>query len=196
MLSAKVSLIEIHDQWYTGDKYTIHAINDAWDVNTVCWNNKPTEGPTLSKGTNDGEVFDFDVTSVMQSMIDNPSSNHGFMIKTVVNQAQGHFASVENGSARGPQLILELDSEAIMSVENDMQTSGLQVVKDQSGSRLYLPFDGLCELSAVSLQGRELFSKSTIAQNSWIALPEQSASGIYILQVTFKGMTYALKVNH
>lgn len=65
--------------------FTIYRVIEAWDETSITWANQPAysndNSISIGKSTSPQQSYtDIDITSVIQDMIDNPSSNHGFMI--------------------------------------------------------------------------------------------------------------------
>lgn len=66
--------------------FTIFKVSVPWDENTITWANQPTftniDSISIVKSSSPQQSYtDIDVTPVIQDMINNPSNNHGFMIK-------------------------------------------------------------------------------------------------------------------
>jgi hypothetical protein len=71
----------------TGENaFSIYKITESWQENLVTWNNQPSTSVEnivkVPKSTSEQQSYlDIDVTKFVQSMINNPSENHGFMLK-------------------------------------------------------------------------------------------------------------------
>ncbi len=64
----------------------IERVSDAWEENTVLWNNQPSTTSEnrieFSKSKNARQNYlDIDVTQLVQNMLDDPENSHGFMVK-------------------------------------------------------------------------------------------------------------------
>ena len=61
-----------------------------WDEATLTWNNQPgfdtSAGVSLPQSTSNDQTYNLDVTSMVQEMVDNPASNHGFMVQLLAEQ--------------------------------------------------------------------------------------------------------------
>lgn len=140
-------------------------------------------------GTNIGEVFDFDVTEATQEMVNDPSANFGFLIKTEVNQRQGHFASNENDTARGPQLIIEVDQtqliEGCVKKHNSIKT----FIKNGCVN-IYLPFEGDCCVSIYDLNGKLLKMKNIKSSNSWHKIEHRQSNGAKVITINANGYNF------
>jgi hypothetical protein len=89
--TAKLSLywIRYNNEFsgHTGENaFTIYRINQSWSENSVTWNNQPSisnlDEIEVSKSISASQSYtDIDVTNFVQDIIDNPSKNHGFMLK-------------------------------------------------------------------------------------------------------------------
>ncbi|HEY4784487.1 MAG TPA: DNRLRE domain-containing protein [Bacteroidales bacterium] len=71
----------------TGENaFSIYRITQPWDEATVTWNNQPSTTDLykvmVPKSTSiDQSYLNIDVTYLVQDMIDDPSTNYGFMLK-------------------------------------------------------------------------------------------------------------------
>lgn len=89
----------------TTDPVTIDAfpITAAWDANLVSWNAQPTFGSAVDDVLVDGvgRYFTFDVTSQVQTWLNDPSSNFGFSLqqRTVVPTPAGSAVALYHSSA-------------------------------------------------------------------------------------------------
>ena len=63
---------------------TGHKITEPWTVNTVTYSDMPaydSEASSLAMAARQGYPSDFDITSLYKSWQDNPTSNHGILLK-------------------------------------------------------------------------------------------------------------------
>lgn len=71
----------------TGENdFKIYKITQAWDENSVTWNNQPLVSdlkavPVPKSYSTNQSYSAIDVTDLVQDMINNPAENHGFMLK-------------------------------------------------------------------------------------------------------------------
>ena len=88
--SATLSLFWVSEGNLTGqtgeNAFSIYKVTQSWQENSVTWNNQPatnTDNSVSVPKSISGEqsYIDINVTTLVQDMINNPSENHGFMIK-------------------------------------------------------------------------------------------------------------------
>lgn len=70
-----------------GESY-LQKVTSAWDESTVTWNNQPTTTDVNQVYLENAQsviqdYLDLDVTEIALDMIENPSNNHGFMLRLV-----------------------------------------------------------------------------------------------------------------
>lgn len=126
-------------------------------------------------------------------MIENPSTNFGYMIKAKQNQAQAHFASVESGSD-GPQLIIEYQSTNVICQEG-IRINKLKAISLNNGLKLFLPFNGSCEIAIYNLKGNRVYSTKAHGNNSWYSVLKDLPSGTRIIRVKNGNSTYKTILN-
>lgn len=92
----------------------LQRVTSSWSETTVTWNNQPTTTTTnqvmLAQSTSSSQDYlDIDVKALVQDMVTNPATSHGFMIKLVNESyyASMIFASTDytNPSVR-PKLVV------------------------------------------------------------------------------------------
>lgn len=95
------------------DTQAIYKVIKVWDEKTITWNFQPESVPTDSSRTAlSGEANgwkDWDITSLVQTWVDNPTSNEGLMIKsaneeTVTTETERRFDSSDTYPDHSPQL--------------------------------------------------------------------------------------------
>lgn len=88
--SATLSLFWTSSGIFTGqtgeNSFSIYKITQSWLENSVTWNNQPDTTNkntiTVPKSISEQQSYlNIDVTKLVQDMINNPSENHGFMLK-------------------------------------------------------------------------------------------------------------------
>lgn len=71
----------------TGENaFSIYKITESWQESSVTWNNQPATSVenivNISKSVSEQQSYlNIDVTELVQDMINNPTDNHGFMLK-------------------------------------------------------------------------------------------------------------------
>lgn len=71
---------------HTGENaFSVFRISEPWDETTVTWNNQPqvskVDSIVVTKSTSVTQTYHVDVTSYIQGMVNNPSENHGLLLK-------------------------------------------------------------------------------------------------------------------
>lgn len=88
--SATLSLFWTNSGVFTGqtgeNAFSIYKIAESWQESSVTWNNQPATSVenivNISKSVSEQQSYlNIEVTKLVQSMINNPSDNHGFMLK-------------------------------------------------------------------------------------------------------------------
>ncbi|MCP4180212.1 MAG: DNRLRE domain-containing protein [bacterium] len=88
--SASLSLFWVSSDNLTGqtgeNAFSIYKITESWQESSVTWNNQPTTSNVdiinIPKSKSEEQSYlNIDVTGLVQDMINNPSDNHGFMLK-------------------------------------------------------------------------------------------------------------------
>ncbi len=193
--SATLSLTDTYGNLYGGSAYTVHQINSTWDAETLIFNNKPSEGPSISSGSLNDEIYSFDVTSATQSMIQNPSINFGYMIKAVQNQAQAHFASTETGGPDIPELIIEYDATETVDKKKH-NTNPLKIIPHKNSMSLFLPFNGCCNITVYNLKGKEIYNTNATGHNNWHKVSIDLSSSIKVIIVQNGNNIYKTILNN
>lgn len=71
---------------HTGENaFSVFRINQPWDETTVTWNNQPqvstNDSIVVSKSSSVTQTYTIDVTTYIQDMVNNPTNNHGLLLK-------------------------------------------------------------------------------------------------------------------
>lgn len=77
-----------HESLTGSNESVLRRVTSTWDENTVTWNTQPSTTSTnevmLAESTSPTQNYlNIDVTSLVQDMIDNPSTSFGFQLKAV-----------------------------------------------------------------------------------------------------------------
>lgn len=121
--SAKLSLYNdpVNNSFLTNGEHSnltasnasfISQVTEAWEETNINWNNQPNYDTinqvTLQESTYPNqEYLDVNVIEIVQNMVNDPSSNHGFVLRlqTEINYAALIFASSDNiDSTNHPKL--------------------------------------------------------------------------------------------
>ena len=85
----------------------LQRITGSWNQSTVTWNNQPAvttmDEAALPASVSMTENYTTDVTSLVQDMIDNPTTSFGFMISL---QTEQYYRSLVFGSSNNPDSTL------------------------------------------------------------------------------------------
>lgn len=136
---------------------TIKRVTESWKVKRVTWNNKPTVTATGSVSDTqtgaraDGDVWEFDVTSLLQLVADG-TGWYGWRIETNESTAQRRFYSAQAQTQYKP--VLEVTYSLAPDAPTDLWPSENRAV---SVSHPVLRFDftdtaGNTELAAIQVQ--------------------------------------------
>ncbi len=98
VISAKLTLyfnptsanLAQHSQMGGSNAAGLYQITSPWTENTVTWNTQPTYSTSnyalLPADTNPSQNYIIDVTSMVQSMVNSPATNYGFLLKLLTEQ--------------------------------------------------------------------------------------------------------------
>lgn len=84
---------------------SVHGITGTWEEGTAVWNNRPAFNATAEDSLSVTAIntwATFDVTDLVQSWIDNPSTNNGFLIQqtnTMFTGVQFHMGAFYSSNA-------------------------------------------------------------------------------------------------
>lgn len=86
-----------------GGELYVHEVTEAWDEQTLNWNNRPAYGPVVDSETNISSFgsYEFDVTETVRLWAHGLDDNHGFAVLNPTDVPIG-FHSWE--STAGPEL--------------------------------------------------------------------------------------------
>jgi len=170
--SAKLSLYWGNNNLNTGHSSIsypnvayLKKIIEPWGENTVTWNNQPnttnTNMVTLPQSTNPTQDYsNIDITTLVQDMVDNPSTSFGFLFKQTAEQyyramlfASSDFTDASkhpkitiiynsngngNGNGNGNSIIeLNLGNDTTLCLDNS-----LELIPNIGGAQNYLWQDG------------------------------------------------------
>ena len=89
-----------HSQLSGPNNMYIEKISTAWDEQTVSWSNQPATSllnqQSIPPSTSSNQDYVIGVSAIVQDMIDNPLTSHGFMLRL---QNESYYRSVVFGSS-------------------------------------------------------------------------------------------------
>lgn len=98
VLKARLSLYEYHKEGAAiseghshvsgSNAFQLRRVTESWQENTICWNNQPTTTTehmvTAPQDTSASQDYvNIDVTNMVQYWVNNPTANHGILLKLV-----------------------------------------------------------------------------------------------------------------
>lgn len=102
MDSASFKIDRASDSWdQQGFSYSLYEVTENWNSMEVNWNNQPLTSARMQTGvfSSDGLLI-FDTTDLVKFWINNPSANHGFIVRkteetNIIGNDYGLFASAD-----------------------------------------------------------------------------------------------------
>lgn len=172
----------------------IQRVTSAWDESTVTWNTQPTTTSvnqiTLPATTNVTDNYTgIDVSGIVQDMVNNPSSSHGFMLRLLdeTYYRRMSFASSDHTNASlHPKLeVCYSASNGVVTLEN--KSVYLQLFPNPAAHSLTLVLseiqkEGL-NLSIVSTTGQLIYSTNDLQTSMTIDITAFNP-GIYFVNLT------------
>jgi hypothetical protein len=168
----------------------IQKVTDPWNENIITWTNKPNTtavdevqlSPSVTPNTN---YLNIDVTTPIAQMVNNPSTNNGFMLRlqTESQYRSLNFASISCAdSTKKPKLVICYSLSASIQ-EMTVRKPVLSVFPNPSSGAISVSFDHevtYCSIELLNLIGEVVFSEKFTGSKMLInvTLPQ----GIYILK--------------
>lgn len=163
-----------HMQLSGSNELVVSRINSAWDDQLVTWNNQPSistnnqiQTPASSSAYQD---YVFDVSTLVQEMVDNPTNSHGFMLAL---QTEILYRSVIFGSSEcvdpnnRPKLEIEFlrptNSDPLSSLENQLSADQFNIYPNPASDIIYIENNSSTnqiKISILDVQGKEVFNNS------------------------------------
>ncbi len=121
LYSFESSINGTHSTLSGSNASVLKRITEAWEENTVTWNNQPAttaENQLFLPATtsSDQDFIDLNVTVLVQDMMEDPDNGHGFLIK-LLNEA--HYRRMVFGSSDAEDVELRPKLEICYSVVYD-----------------------------------------------------------------------------
>jgi hypothetical protein len=117
-----------HTNLTSSNASSLYRVTSAWDEKLVTWNNQPTVAPTVSaalaQSTTPLQNYTLDVTNDVSSMVGNPSTNYGWLIKMNTEQTYAglffHSSDSPTSESR-PELIVDYlqTKELVVQLEDN-----------------------------------------------------------------------------
>ncbi|HAS39981.1 MAG TPA: hypothetical protein DCS93_05850 [Microscillaceae bacterium] len=168
-----------HSSLTGSNESLLQRITSAWDENLVTWNNRPTVTTQnqikLSRSTSVGQDYlDIDVTNLVNDMLSNPTSAHGFMLSM---QTQQHYRRLVFASSDHPDPLKRPKLVIIYSL--DCTGFSVDLGKDQT----------LCAGEATTLDATLAGASYRWQDGSTAAQYTVTQAGTYWVEVTKNGCT-------
>jgi len=117
---------QTHESLSGANTALLQRITEGWEEDDVTWNNQPqahtVNQVTLAKSTSPTQDYlDIEVTNIVQDMVDNPSSNYGFLFRLETEEYYRRMcfaASNHTDPALRPTLVITYESCSI-DIGND-----------------------------------------------------------------------------
>lgn len=184
------------DTYPNGGK-SVHAITTAWDETTVTydqgkpWNNRGGDFNATPEASSNNSSFgvweEYDVTTMVNSIVNKGQTNNGFMVKVSsekTNDVGASFLSSEyfaDMSLR-PKLVVTIDTPTGV-VEKDAH-GGIQIfdiITSGNSCVVSNPLESACVVELFTVRGQQLDSKSLGVRNSVVL--SGLSQGYYILKI-------------
>lgn len=183
----------------TANSCYLARVTAPWSDQTVTWNNQPattlTDAATLLPSTGPlQDYFNIDVTAMVQDMVTNPSTNHGFQLSLINEQETNAliFQSLECGdSTKFPTLDVNILCGEVTAVAEEVSPMEMLVYPNPAHGQLRVNFNALksgdLNMELIDLYGRKVATRHL--ENLSMGLHDLNldqmiggqASGIYIL---------------
>lgn len=127
----------------------LQRITSTWDESTVTWNTQPTSTTQnqvsipQSNGPSD-DYLNIDVTSLVQDMIDNPSTSFGFLLRLQNEEhyRQLNFASSDHDNYElRPKLVINFTGTLSVTNENSPHNFKFQLIPNPTSDQVLLDFN-------------------------------------------------------
>lgn len=166
----------------------IERVTSAWLDYTVTWNTTPSStavnAVTLPVSNQTIEDYEgIDVTALVQDMINNPGTSHGFLIRLVVEQPTRSLFFCGNGfadPAKRPRLNVKVNTIGVAEVE---ARPNLRLFPNPAprGGRVSVERDAMNSVASIDLHdgvGRLVATIPLIGD--WFTLPGDMETGAYV----------------
>ena len=197
-----------HMQLSGSNELVVSRINSTWDNQLVTWNNQPSistnnqlQTPASSSVYQD---YVFDVSTLVQDMVDNPTNSHGFMLTL---QTEILYRSVVFGSSEcadptnRPKLEIEFlrptNNDGISSIGNQLSADQFTLFPNPASDVIYIENNSSADqinISLLDIQGKEIFN-NLFTRGETIALDiADLKKGIYLVKIGNKSAIVFKKI--
>jgi len=173
----------------------LKGVQSAWNEYSTTWNTQPTSLTSsqviLQQSTSPSQDYlNIDVTTIVQELMQNPSSAAGFILALSEEQLPDRgliFASRENSNpAKHPTL--RVTTSCRLGVENAIKDSDLLIYPNPAKTDLFITFSNNIltnySISMIDLTGKEVVQKRNLnGVNEQISL-ENIGSGLYMVKIS------------
>jgi hypothetical protein len=188
----------------TGNSGWLRRITQAWNLNTVTWNNQPgynsIDEVNIAAPLSQQQNYVLDVTAMVSDMVNNPSSNFGFllMMQDEVNTYKSLIfcSSDYPDSARFPRLKVcyKMNPEGVSEF---ITSSPFSIYPNPSNGNITIAFqDGLKNgtLEVFNSIGQEIYSDKISGSISKKDINLNAATGIYFVKVNDEEKVFTKKL--
>lgn len=220
--SAKFAIYKYghYDGYVKADKYVIYAVTSTWAGNGANWI-KSTSSTNWKKPGGDYAVsapldtvdyngsfngwFEFTVTSAVQSFIDNPSTNFGFIVLVpggvdsvadgLTKDQESYFHSFEaTTAAMRPKLTITIDGTQIQQSSTGKDFDRIIIGAYNHSIRINVPLGETYQISISTIAGKTLSKFSATHSRQIYAVPGLLSQGIAVISITRPGATISKSI--
>lgn len=201
---------------------SLHTLDYEWEEMEVCWNNASANQPwRMFAQTGNDDTFaledagDMDIdpvattlsdtvgfwqkwniTEIIKYYLENPSENHGFMIRSSGDLQPHYFYSSNHDSIEiRPKLIIYTNGVSSVGGQlNNLLSNNCYVTLKTS--ELILDFKSLKsrEVKVYNIQGRELYRKNFNTTRIGSINLEEFSTDIFIVKINEDSKTFVFKI--
>lgn len=182
----------------------IERITQPWQENTVTWNNRPTSSNLnqliLPQSTNAlQDYLNIDVTTLVQDMLNNPTTSFGFRLRLVNEVASNglSFASKDNGNINKiPSLVITYNTNNVSIYENETTKINVSTFPNpttnsinfnlnttKTGNGIIYIYDALGKL----INETSILISNNLLNNNYSINTSIYSKGIYSYSIAFEG---------
>lgn len=182
---------------------SIYTISRSWNANEVTWMNANSNNEWMNYGgdynvtplatvpfVENGNWETYNVTTAIREFIENPGSNHGFIIVNNDTCLDRVYAASENGTdSLGPKLTITSSTGIINLATIKIIDNNITVTITSERVRLFIPFNKNYKVSILDIKGRLLISFSA-NHAGWHQISSSKLStGMHIIRIRTEGET-------
>lgn len=192
----------VHSQLSGPNNAILEKITAPWDENVVTWNNQPTTatGTSVALPASPSATADYiniPITSLVQDMVSNPTTNYGLMLKLVT---ESYYRCLLFASSDHPNENLH----PILNVCYSIPTSTIDLSGLQSEMNIYpnpstgefnisVPENFVGQLKVIDAIGKIVMEKS-VSNSKMLQIRINQASGVYYVQLHNNNTTISKKI--